>query len=89
MAETPSMGINQCIRESVNMMRNRKLLLFSLEISFVLLHFGITLLETLLLGMFGPVLASTLSMALSFALNVYVQMAVSAFYLAYRHPAAI
>lgn len=89
MAETPTMGINQCIRKSVNMMRHRKMLLFSLEISFVLLHFGITLLETLLLGMFGPVLASTLSMALSFTLNVYVQMAVSAFYLAYRQPTAI
>lgn len=89
MAETPSMGINQCIRESVNMMRYRKMLLFSLEVSFMLLHLGITLLETLLLGMFGPVLASTLSMALSFALNVYVQMAVSAFFLAYRQPTAI
>ena len=89
MAETPSMGINQCIRESVNMMRHRKMLLFSLEVSFMLLHLGITLLETLLLGMFGPVLASTLSMALSFTLNVYVQMAVSAFYLAYRQPSAI
>lgn len=84
MAETPSKGINQCIRESVAIMSRRKLLLFSLEISFFLWQIGLTLLESLLLGMVGNVLASTVSMALNFALNVYIQMAVSAFYLYYR-----
>ncbi len=89
MAETPSKGINQCIRESVAIMSQRKLLLFSLEISFFLWQIGLTLLEGLLLGMVGNVLASTVSMALSFALNVYIQMAVSAFYLFYRGETAI
>lgn len=89
MAEVPSKGINQCIRESVAIMSHRKLLLFSLEISFFLLNIGVTLLEGLLLGMVGNVLASTVSMALSFAVNVYVQMAVSAFYLVYRGETAI
>lgn len=89
MAETPSKGINQCIRESVGIMRYRKLLLFSLEISFVLWQVGLMLLETLLMGIIGQVMASTLSMALNFALNIYIQMAVSAFYLAYRQQTEI
>lgn len=89
MAETPSKGINQCIRESVAIMSQRKLLLFSLEISFFLWQIGLTLLESLLLGMVGNVLASTVSMALNFALNIYIQMAISAFYLYYRSETAI
>lgn len=89
MAETPSKGINQCIRESVAIMSQRKLLLFSLEISFFLWQIGLTLLESLLLGMVGNVLASTVSMALNFALNIYIQMAISAFYLHYRSETAI
>jgi len=89
MAETPSKGINQCIRESVGIMRYRKLLLFSLEISFILWQVGLMLLETLLMGIIGQVMASTLSMALNFALNIYIQMAVSAFYLAYRQQTEI
>lgn len=84
MAETPGKGVNQCIRESVAIMGRRKLLLFSLEISFWLLNLGISLLESLLTGLLGNVLGATLSMALSFALNIYMQMAVSAFYLVYR-----
>ncbi|MBP3452257.1 MAG: DUF975 family protein [Clostridia bacterium] len=89
MAETPSKGINQCIRESVAIMSQRKLLLFSLEISFFLWQIGLTLLESLLLGMVGNVLASTVGMALNFALNIYIQMAISAFYLYYRSETAI
>lgn len=89
MTETPSKGINQCIRESVAIMSQRKLLLFSLEISFFLWQIGLTLLESLLLGMVGNVLASTVSMALNFALNIYIQMAISAFYLYYRSETAI
>ena len=89
MAETPSKGINQCIRESVAIMSQRKLLLFSLEISFFLWQIALTLLESLLLGMVGNVLASTVSMALNFALNIYIQMAISAFYLYYRSETAI
>ena len=88
MAETPSKGINQCIRESVAIMSQRKLLLFSLEVSFLLWQLGLTLLESLLLGMVGNVLASTVGMALNFALNIYIQMAVSAFYLHYRSETA-
>ena len=84
MAETPSVGINQAIRESVQMMSHRKMLLFSLEMSFILYNIGVSLVETLLLGVVGTVLASTVSMVLSFVISVYMQTAESAFYLAYR-----
>lgn len=88
MAEAPGKGISQCIRESVGIMRYRKMLLLTLEISFFLWQIGLLVLESLL-SAFGTVLASTLSMALSFALNIYIQLAVSAFYLAYRQPTEI
>lgn len=84
MAEAPEKGINQCIRESVAIMRRRKMLLISLELSFLLLSLCISLAESLLTGLLGSVLGATVSMALSFVLNVYMQMAVSAFYMAYR-----
>lgn len=84
LAECPEKGINQCIRESVAIMRNRKMLLVSLELSFILLSLLISLVESLLTGLLGTVLGATLSMALSFALNIYMQMAASAFYVAYR-----
>ncbi|MBR2718949.1 MAG: DUF975 family protein [Clostridia bacterium] len=83
MAETPSKGINQCFRDSIAIMRQRKMLLFLLQVSFVLLQAGLMLLESLLMNLMGQVVASTLSMALNFVLNIYMQMAVSAFYLAY------
>lgn len=89
MAETPSLGVNACIRRSVEIMSHRKMLLFSLEISFILYHLGITLVESLLLSMVGNVLASTVSMVLSFMVNVYMQMSVSAFYLVYSREQSI
>ncbi|MBE5804226.1 MAG: DUF975 family protein [Clostridiales bacterium] len=89
MAETPAKGINQCINESMKMMRNRKLLLFSLEISFILYEIALLVLEMLLEPVVGGVLTSTVSMTLSFVLNIYVQMAVSVFYLVYHQPAEI
>ena len=89
MAETPTLGVNACIRRSVEIMSHRKMLLFSLEISFILYHLGITLVESLLLSMAGNVLASTASMVLSFIVNVYMQMSVSAFYLVYSREQSI
>lgn len=89
LAECPEKGINQCIRESLAIMRNRKMLLVSLELSFILLYLLIAFAEGLATSALGGVLGATLSMALSFALNVYVQMAVSTFYVAYRPQAEI
>ena len=84
MAEEPSRGINQCIRLSVSIMRRRKLLLFSLELSFIGYFLILALVNTLLSALLGNVLGSTVYMALSMALNVYVMVAECAFYQAYR-----
>ena len=84
MAEEPSRGINQCIRLSVSIMRRRKLLLFSLELSFIGYFLVLALVNTLLSALLGNVLGSTVYMALSMALNVYVMVAECAFYQAYR-----
>lgn len=84
LAERPEKGIRQCIRESIRMMDRRKMLLVSLEVSFLLLSIGVSIAEYLLAAMLGSVLGSTLSMALSFAVNIYMQMAISAFYVVYR-----
>lgn len=89
MAECPEKGISQCIRESIAIMRRRKMLLISLELSFILLSLLISLAEGLLTELLGAVLGATLSMALSFALNIYMQMAGSTFYAAYRAQAEI
>lgn len=84
MAETPSLGVNACIRQSISMMSTRKMQLFSLYISFILINLGLMLLTSLLTAIAGNVIASTANMALSFALNIYIQMSISAFYLAHR-----
>lgn len=89
LAECPEKGINQCIRESLAIMRNRKMMLVSLELSFILLYLLVAFAVGIITAMLGNVLGDTLSMVLSFVLDIYVQMAVSAFYLAHRQQATI
>lgn len=84
MAEEPSRGINQSIRLSVDIMRRRKMLLFSLELSFIGYFLVLALINSLLTALVGSVLGSTIYMALSMALNVYVMVAECSFYEAYR-----
>ena len=84
MAEEPSRGIGQSIRLSVGIMRRRKLLLFSLELSFIGYFLVLALVNGLLSALLGKVLGSTIYMALSLALNVYIMVAECAFYQAYR-----
>ena len=84
LAEEPSRGINQSIRLSVDIMRRRKILLFSLELSFIGYFLVLALINSLLTALVGNVLGSTVYMALSMALNVYVMVSECAFYEAYR-----
>ena len=84
LAEEPSRGINQSIRLSVDIMRRRKILLFSLELSFIGYFLVLALINSLLTALVGNVLGSTVYMALSMALNVYVTVSECAFYEAYR-----
>lgn len=83
LADQPHLGVNQCIRESFRMMHHRKMLLFSLEISFMGWNILLMLLQTVVSSMLGNVLGSTVYMVLNLALTVYIQTASCAFYDAY------
>nr|MBR4280785.1 DUF975 family protein [Clostridia bacterium] len=83
MADMPETGINAAIRRSKEIMKGRKMELFSLELSFIgwrlLVSFG----QTLLLGMLGGVLGAALGMFAAFLLQMYMYMATAAFYQEY------
>lgn len=83
MADTPEIGVMAAIRRSRDVMKGRRMELFSLEISFIgwqlLLSFG----QMMLLGMLGSVLGMALGMFISFLLQMYIYMAEAAFYQEY------
>lgn len=84
MADQPEKRIMQCIHESIDIMRNRKWQLFSLQLSFIGYSFGLMLVQYFLASIFGNVLASTVYMLLNLALTVYIHTAMCAFYEAHR-----
>lgn len=87
MADKP-MGVNAAIRESCRVMRNRKMEMFSLQVSFL----GWLLLEMLLEGyvysLFGNVIGMALGMLMMLVLQLYMYMANAAFYQEYACKAA-
>ena len=84
MADRPDVRIMQCIRESVEIMRQRKMMLFSLQISFIGYSLLLMLAQSIIAVLVGNVLASTLYMLFNLALSVYIQTATCAFYEEYR-----
>lgn len=83
MADNPDMGIRDCIRRSCEIMKRRKMELFSLEISFIGWHLLLDLAKTTLLGMLGSVVGATLGMFAGLFLTVYTNCAQAAFYQEY------
>ena len=83
MADAPETGINAAIRRSREIMKGRKMELFSLEVSFVGWHLAVSLAQMLLLTLLGSVLGMALGMFASFLLQLYVYMATAAFYQEY------
>lgn len=83
MADAPETGINAAIRRSKEIMKGRKMELFSLEVSFVGWYLAVNLAQMLMLMMLGPVLGMALGMFASFLLQMYVYMATAAFYQEY------
>lgn len=84
MADRPDVRIMQCIRESVEIMSQRKMMLFSLQLSFIGYSLLLMLAQSLIAVMVGNILASTLYMLFNLALTVYIQTATCAFYEEYR-----
>ncbi len=83
MADAPETGVNVAIRRSREIMKGRKMELFSLELSYVGWHLAVNLAQMLLLTMLGSVLGMALGMFASFLLQLYVYMGTAAFYQEY------
>ena len=84
MADRPDTRVMQCIRESVEIMRQRKMMLFSLQLSFIGYSLLLMLAQSMLAMVVGNILASTLYMLFNLALTVYIHTAMCAFYEEYR-----
>ena len=84
LADEPERGVLGSLRASIDMMRTRKMALFSLMLSFILWMMVLSMLTSLLSAMLGTVIASTVSMLLQLLLSVYMQMSICAFYEAYK-----
>lgn len=82
MADDPTTTIRGCFRRSCEVMKRRKLELFSLEISFIGWRLLLSMVQSLLLG-FGAVIGMTLGMFASLFLTVYTNCAQAAFYQEY------
>lgn len=89
LAEKPETRIRDCFHTSKQMMKNRKMVLFGLEVSFIGWHLVLALITSLLQGMFGYVIGATASMFLNLVLTVYISTTTCCFYLALRNPATV
>ncbi len=81
LAEHPEMHVRDCIKQSIVIMRHRKMENIMLQLSFIGWIFLISLIATLLT--FSPILALTARMALTIPLDLYVNTAFCAFYQQY------
>ena len=84
LADEPERGVRGSLRASIDMMRTRKMALFSLMLSFILWMMILSMLTSFLSAMLGMVIASTISMLLQLMLSVYMQTSICAFYEAYK-----
>lgn len=83
MADQPETGVNAAIRRSCEVMKGRKMELFSLEISFIGWRLAVSMLQMLLLSMLGSVIGMTLGLFATFIVSMYLSMAEAAFYQEY------
>lgn len=83
LADLPETGINAAIRRSSEVMKGRKMELFSLEVSFVGWYLLVYVVQVMVLTMFGTVIGMALGMFASFLLQMYMYMATAAFYQEY------
>ena len=83
MADAPETGINAALRRSAQVMKGRKIELFSLEFSFMGWRLLVSMAQMMFIAMLGPVVGMTLGLFASFFLQMYVYMAEAAFYQEY------
>lgn len=80
LADQPTLTARECIRRSKEVMQGQRMQLFWLELTYV----GWNILAVMVGSMLGPVIGSTLSMALQLIVMVYMNTARCAFYEAHR-----
>lgn len=83
MADDPTTPIRACIRRSCEVMKTRKLELFSLELSFIGWELLLMYARGLLEGLLGPVLGMALGLFAALFLTLYTTCAKAAFYQEY------
>lgn len=83
MADHPEVGIRASVKESIRIMRSRKMQLFMLSFSFLGLLLLISVAE-MMLNAISPVIGMTLGMAASLGVSLYMNMSYAAFYETYR-----
>ena len=85
LADDPSLSVTEAMNRSKQTMKDKKLSLFMLELSFVVWLLGAMLMETLLAGM-SIVLALVASQFIQLTMATYLNAAVAGFYLAAAAP---
>lgn len=83
LADEPETGVLTCIRRSKEVMKNRKMQLFTLEFPYAA---GNWLASTLPVMLLGTVIGATIGMMLQLILTVYLMGAQCAFFEAYSRP---
>ncbi len=80
LADKPETGLRAALRRSKQAMRGRRMLLFSLEVSFLIWMMGVSLLQSTLQVMAGAVIALTLGQFARLFLDVYMSGSMAVFY---------
>ena len=83
LADRPETGVFASVRESIAIMRHRKMLYLALRVSFIGWILAQSIADTVLTGI-SSVIGMTLGMALELLLSVYIQTSCAAFYEAYK-----
>lgn len=83
MADMPETGVSAAIRRSCEVMKGRKMELFSLELSFMGWRLLVSMAQMMFSMMLGSVIGMTLGLFVSFFLQMYIYMAEAAFYQEY------
>lgn len=86
LADNPAARLRDCVAESKELMKHRKMSLFSLQLSFIGWHLLISLINMLLQSMFGYVIGATVQMFLTLALTLYMETSICCFYLVAKNP---
>lgn len=83
LADKPETGLLACIRESKAIMKQRKMQLFALELSFIIWNLLVMAVYSVVVSMFGAVIGLTVQMFLNLFVAAYQNCAIAAFYLQY------